>query len=163
MYKFRKLSPADYPLLLIWLSKPHVRQWWDEGEDTIEKIAENYGEEENLERFLLIEKTRKAEKPIGFFQYYLLPDESIGIDQFIGEENCLNRGVGTETIKLFIDLIRRKHDPPRIILDPLPENKRAVRCYEKVGFRHYETIKTAGGKFAYMMEIKDFHPADRKK
>ncbi len=154
MYSFQLLNKGDFPLLLEWLTKPHVKQWWDDGEDTLEKIAENYGEEENLERFLLIEKNEKAEKPIGFFQYYLLDDGSIGIDQFIGEADYINRGVGTKAVKLFIELILQKHKPKRIILDPLPENKRAVRCYEKVGFRHYETVRGADGNWAYMMELK---------
>lgn len=154
MYKFKRLTSDDFSLLLEWLSKPHVKQWWNDGEDTIEKIAENYGEEENLERFLLVEETEKAEKPIGFFQYYLLPDGSVGIDQFIGEEAYINRGVGETTIRLFIELITQKHNPARIILDPLPENKRAIRCYEKVGFRHYETVKKEDGSLACMMELK---------
>ncbi len=154
MYKFRPLTTKDFPLLLEWLAKPHVKKWWDDGEDTLHKIAENYGEEENSERFLLIENTEKAEKPIGFFQYYLLNDGSIGIDQFIGEADYINRGVGTEAVKLFIELILQKHQPKRIILDPLPENKRAIRCYEKAGFRYYETKRGEDGNLAYMMEIK---------
>ncbi len=156
MYKFRLLTENDFSILLEWLLKPHVKEWWDDGEDTLEKVAENYVEEGNLERFLLIEETEKAEKPIGFFQYYLLDDDSIGIDQFIGEADYINRGVGTKAVKLFIELILQKHKPKRIILDPLPENKRAIRCYEKAGFRHYETKRGTDGNLAFMMEFKEF-------
>ncbi|MEZ5424877.1 MAG: GNAT family N-acetyltransferase [Pyrinomonadaceae bacterium] len=154
MHQFRLLTPDDYPLLLEWLARPHVREWWDEGEDTLEKVAENYGPEEDLERFLLIEETEKGQRPIGFFQYYILPDRSVGIDQFIGEADRIDRGVGARAVRTFIELIARKHSPERIILDPQPENKRAIRCYEKVGFVHYETKIGEDGRMAYMMEFR---------
>lgn len=140
--------------MLEWLSKEHVKEWWDDGEDTIEKVALNYGEEEEgLERFILIEASDGGERPIGYFQHYHIPDGSIGIDQFIGEENYLDRGIGTRALGMFIEMIVREHEPDSIILDPSPDNKRAIRCYEKVGFRHYETKEGVEGGSAYMMRL----------
>jgi RimJ/RimL family protein N-acetyltransferase len=147
------LTDADFPLLLEWLSKEHVKQWWDDGEDTLEKIAQNYGEEKDLERFILVTPEAGGEKPIGYFQHYLVPDGSIGIDQFIGEEDYINRGVGTKAIRLFVEMIMRRHKPTSIILDPSPDNKRAIRCYEKVGFRYYETLEAVEGGLAHMMRL----------
>jgi RimJ/RimL family protein N-acetyltransferase len=151
--KFRSLTSDDFPLMLEWLSKEHVKQWWDDGEDTPEKVARNYGEEEGLERFILVEAEESGEKPLGYFQHYRVPDGSIGIDQFIGEEDYINRGVGTKAIRMFVEMIMREHKPSRIILDPSPDNQRAIRCYEKVGFRHYETKEGVEGGLAYMMQL----------
>ena len=150
MFRFRPLTANDFPILLKWLSRNHVKQWWDDGDDTLEKVARHYGAADETARFVLVEANNESEKPIGYFQYYFAAENSIGIDQFIGEEDYLNRGVGTRAIKMFIELIKRKHAPQTIILDPSPENKRAIRCYEKVGFRHYE-----GGEnqTAYMMRL----------
>ena len=155
MFKFRSLTSADYPLLLGWLSKAHVREWWDDGDDTLEKVARHYGEaEEGLARFILLEVEEAREKPLGYFQYYSAPDNSIGIDGFIGEEDCVNRGMGTAAIRMFVEMIGREFQPTSIILDPSPDNKRAIRCYEKVGFRHYETKQTDDGQLAYMMRLE---------
>ena len=154
MLKFRPLTPDDFPLLLEWLTKEHVRQWWDAGEGTLEDVAREYGREEGLERFILIEVEGNEEKPLGYFQYYLVPDGSIGIDQLIGEEDYVNRGIGEKAIRIFIELIMREHEPTCVILDPSPDNKRAIRCYEKVGFRHYETKRDRDGKPAYMMRLE---------
>lgn len=160
MLKFRPLTPDDFPLLLEWLSRAHVKQWWDDGEDTLEKVARHYGEEEEgLERFILLEVEESGEKPIGYFQHYLAGDGAIGIDQFIGEEDYLNRGVGTQAIGMFVEMIMREHHPSSIILDPSPDNKRAIRCYEKVGFRHYETKEGVEGELAYMMRLDCRAPA----
>ena len=78
---------------------------------------------------------------------------SIGIDQFIGAEECINRGIGTKAIQMFVEMIMRERKPTSIILDPSPENKRAIRCYEKAGFKHYET-KAGEEGLAYMMRLE---------
>jgi RimJ/RimL family protein N-acetyltransferase len=156
MFRFRPLTSDDFPLLLGWLCKEHVKQWWNDGDDTLEKVARYYGKKgEDIARFILMEVEGSVEKPLGYFQYYLV-DGSIGIDQFIGEENRINRGIGEKAIRMFIELIMRERKPISIILDPSPDNKRAIRCYEKVGFRHYEIKKTKDGGFAYMMRL-DYH------
>jgi aminoglycoside 6'-N-acetyltransferase len=153
--KFRPLTFEDFPLLLEWLSKAHVKQWWDDGEDTLEMVARNYGEaEEGLERFILVKAEEGCEKPLGYFQHYLVSDGSIGIDQFIGEADYINQGVGTTAIRMFVEMIMREHEPTGIIIDPSPDNKRAIRCYEKVGFRYYETKKGVEGCLAYMMRLE---------
>lgn len=155
MFRFRLLTPEDYPQMLVWLAKSHVRQWWDDSDDTLEKISAHYGGyDRDVERFILVETENGAEKPIGYFQYYAVSAHEFGIDQFIGEEDYLNRGVGERTIKLFLDLIKRRHDPKSVILDPMPDNKRAIRCYEKVGFKYYETKPVENGKSAYMMRYE---------
>ena len=150
MFTFRDLTPEDFPLLLEWLAKPHVKKWWNDGDDTLEKVAAHYGTPDETTRFILYDD----EKPIGYFQYYLAGNRQIGIDQFIGDENYVGRGVGAETIKMFVELITLKQKTSRIILDPSPENNRAIRCYEKVGFKHYETTKAEDGNWAYMMRLE---------
>jgi RimJ/RimL family protein N-acetyltransferase len=154
--KFRPLTSDDYTLMLEWLSRAHVKEWWDDREDTLEAVASHYGEAEaGLERFILVLADEGREKPLGYFQHYLAPDGSIGIDQFIGEEAYLNQGIGTTAVRMFVEMIMRERRPAAIILDPSPDNKRAIRCYEKVGFRHYETRRTIeGGGLAYMMRLE---------
>ncbi|HEX8288778.1 MAG TPA: GNAT family N-acetyltransferase [Pyrinomonadaceae bacterium] len=155
MYKFRKLEPEDFPLMLKWLSENHVREWWNDGDDTLEKVALHYGERsEDVRRFILIQEKEGVEKSIGYFQYYFASGGEIGIDQFIGEKDYLGKGVGEKAIRLFIELIIRVHNPKHVILDPSPENKRAIRCYEKVGFVHFETRQNENGEPAYMMRLK---------
>lgn len=155
MLEFRPLTPDDFPLLLEWLSKEHIKEWWDDGDDTLEKIARHYGEEEKgLGRFILVATDEEGESPIGYFQHYSVSEGLMGIDQFIGEEAYLGRGIGTRAIRMFVEMIARMHQPTAIILDPSPENSRAIKCYEKAGFRHYETRRTAEGRLAHMMRLE---------
>jgi len=154
MLSFRPLRVTDFPLLLTWLSNEHVKQWWNDGDDTLEKVALHYGDKEpEIARYILVESTAEDEKSIGYFQYYPLSQEIIGIDQFIGEVDRINQGMGTAAIRLFLEMIITRHKPQQIILDPNPENKRAIRCYEKVGFLYYATEQREDGESAYMMSF----------
>ena len=154
MLSFRSLRVSDFPLLLTWLSNGHVKQWWNDGDDTLEKVAMHYGAEEpDVARFILIESTESGESLLGYFQYYIVSKEVIGIDQFIGEADRINKGIGTAAINLFLEIIVTRHKPQQIIIDPHPENKRAIRCYEKVGFVYYSTELNENGESAYMMRL----------
>jgi aminoglycoside 6'-N-acetyltransferase len=154
MLGFRPLRVTDFPLLLTWLSNDHVKQWWHDGDNTLDKVAMHYGAEEpDVARFILIESTEAGESPLGYFQYYIVSKEIIGIDQFIGEVDHINKGIGTAAIKLFLEMIVTRHKPQQVIIDPHPENKRAIRCYEKVGFVYYATKLKENGESAYMMRL----------
>jgi RimJ/RimL family protein N-acetyltransferase len=154
MLSFRPLRVTDFPLLLTWLSTDHVKQWWNDRDDTLEKIALHYGAEEpEIARFILIEWNEMGERLLGYFQYHIVSQEIIGIDQFIGEADCINKGIGTAAIKLFLEMIVTRHNPQQVIIDPHPENRRAIRCYEKVGFLYYATELKENGKSAYMMRL----------
>lgn len=158
MFRFKKISAPDFPQMLEWLSKNHIKQWWNDGDDTLEKVRLHYGaEDKNVSRFILVKIEDEVEKSIGYFQYYLdnfKSDRTIGIDQFIGEEEYLDKGVGAQTIKLFIELIKEQYQPTAIVLDPSTENKRAINCYRKVGFRHYKTVTDEYGQTVYLMRLE---------
>ena len=155
MISFQPLNTEDYTLLLAWLAKPHVKQWWDDGDDTLEKVAEHYGEEAGEERFVIWyqESSSESSAPIGYIQSYREGDGAMGIDLFLGEERFVNRGIGTQVLQSFIQQAIERHDPPYFVIDPALENARAIRCYEKVGFRRYATVLNEEGKPAYMMRL----------
>ena len=154
MLSFRPLRASDFPLLLTWLSNDHVKQWWNDGDNTLEKVALHYGAEEpDVARFILIDSTETGESALGYFQYYVVSKEIIVIDQFIGEADYINQGIGTAAIRLFLEMIVAKHEPQEVIIDPYPENKRAIKCYEKVGFIYYATELKKNGESAYMMRF----------
>jgi aminoglycoside 6'-N-acetyltransferase len=160
MLSFRPLSVTDFPLLLAWLSNEHVKQWWNDGDDTLEKVALHYGAEAaDVARFILVESTEVGERAIGYFQCYVVSKEIIGIDQFIGEPDLINQGVGTAAIKLFLEMVIASHKPQQVVIDPNSENKRAIRCYEKVGFVYYAMQPTNNGDSSYVMKFDCEHRA----
>ena len=93
---------------------------------------------------------------IGYIQFYLVGEESrnsyglpadydlesvYGIDQFIGEVSCWNGGLGTRSISLLLRYLFQTNGARKVILDPQVTNLRAIRRYEKCGFRKVKILE----------------------
>ena len=57
------------------------------------------------------------------------------MDQFIGEPEYWNKGIGTRFMKMILKYLVTEKGANAVILDPHQNNPRAVRMYEKAGFR----------------------------
>ncbi|UZR99484.1 GNAT family N-acetyltransferase [Chondrinema litorale] len=88
-------------------------------------------------------------KPIGFVQiidpekedsYYwgnVAPNQR-AIDIWIGEKENLGKGYGTEMMRQAIAKCFENPSVTAILIDPLESNARAIRFYEKIGFKFLE-------------------------
>ena len=56
---------------------------------------------------------------------------------FIGDKNYRNQGYGTEAIKLILDYAFNYLNLNNIKLDLMSFNERALKCYQKCGFKEY--------------------------
>jgi RimJ/RimL family protein N-acetyltransferase len=151
---FKPLQENDLDLLCMWLDKPHVKAWWDDGlthEETKNIYRERIGDAVVVPFIVYLD-----DKPIGYIQYYHAdkvgdgwwPDEidgTVGIDQFIGEEELINCGYGTQMIGVFIKQLFENPAIKKIITDADPNNHRAIRCYEKAGLRVMGEVQTPDG------------------
>lgn len=163
-FEFRPLAAADLPLLCEWLKRPHLQKWWRRGPVTLEEVQQKY-----LPRVAGADAARPffavlGGRPVGYIQYYLAsegpewwPDRPgagvVGIDQFLADGDRLGEGLGTAMVSAFVDYLLEDPRIREIRVDPSPENSRAIRCYEKVGFRTVERITTPDGA-ALMMVLK---------
>ena len=144
----RLLEDNDKTLLLKWLTDERILNFW-EGKSSVydlDRITEKYYSEEDVEIIrTIIEYDGKS---IGYVQMYKLNDELLneyeypltdkvvyGIDQFIGEPEYWDKGIGTKFMKLVLQYLTKEKNADIIILDPHADNPRAIRCYEKVGFK----------------------------
>lgn len=163
---FRRLETSDIPLIHRWLLTPHVARWWYDDVGTFEEVEATYlayvEGREAVEPYLIL----RDGSPIGYIQSYRLDDEeefddfvgvpdSAGVDLFIGEKEFLYRGLGSLVIRRFIEeVVFADARNEACIIDPEPTNKAAIRAYEKVGFRHFKTIRIPGEPAeAYLMKL----------
>ncbi len=70
------------------------------------------------------------------------PAGTRGLDQFIGEPDMLDRGHGSAFIRVFAERLLA-NGTPRVVIDPDPTNARAIRAYEKAGFRGDRIVRHA--------------------
>lgn len=144
---FRPMNEDDLGLMLKWLTDERVLEFYD-GRDqkyTQETIRERYTKQRADGRYRVIIEYDAV--PIGYAQIYQVQgelfheyhypktDEKIfAMDQFIGETECWNMGIGTEYCKVACQYLQTEMGADRVILDPRKNNPRAIRAYQKAGF-----------------------------
>jgi aminoglycoside 6'-N-acetyltransferase len=136
-YQFLPMSAADLPLVRRWLAAPHVREWWGDPGEQFALVSED------LEQ--CYEQTAWPDNGLGIH-----PPGTRGIDQFIGEPDMTGRGHGSSFIRAFIAGLVRA-GTPRVLTDPDPANARAIRAYEKAGFRKDRMVDTPDGRALLMV------------
>jgi len=150
--QFRPMSLDDLPTMHRWVNAEHVREWWDPL-PSLDSVAAKY-----TSRILGKEPTRSfvvesSRRPIGYIQTYLIADypdyarhvdasdHAAGVDLLIGEPEYIGRGFGPELLCEFLRAIVFADDSvAECIIGPDVRNLRAIRSYEKVGFRFWKTI-----------------------
>jgi aminoglycoside 6'-N-acetyltransferase len=154
-YTFHPLIADDLPLVRRWLATPHVAEWWGNPEEQ-HKLVTGDLDEPAMDQFIVARDTM----PFAYLQCYKLanwntgfgshPEDTRGIDQFIGEANMVNRGHGSAFIR---DFVARKlaSGTPRMVTDPDPKNGRAIRAYEKAGFVKDRLVDTPDGRCLLMV------------
>jgi RimJ/RimL family protein N-acetyltransferase len=144
---FRPLGRDDLGLMYEWLRREHVRRWWDEHE-SYEDVAEHYLPAIEGRRPVDLYLILLDGQPIGFIQAYLVaehPDFAAlvglgagvaGADLFIGEEELIGKGLGSEVLRAFVrDVVFARPATTACIADPDVRNAASLRAFEKSGFR----------------------------
>ena len=146
---FTPVGTDDLPLLAQWLALPHWRDWWDgDSEAELDHIRDMIRGRDSTRPFLF----RLDGRPVGYIQAWRiadarvepwlslapwvmdLPDDAVGVDLSIGPAALLSQGLGSRALAAFVALLRAE-GRRTIVIDPDPSNRRAIRAYEKAGFR----------------------------
>ena len=148
-YLFRPMTPGDLPLVRRWLALPHVREWWGDAEQQYSLVSGDL-DEPAMDQYIF----STAGNPFAYLQCYDLtawnsdfgphPPGTRGIDLFIGEPDMIERGHGSALVRCFVDE-RLQQGAPRIVTDPDPANRRAIRAYEKAGFEKSRIVDAPDG------------------
>jgi RimJ/RimL family protein N-acetyltransferase len=163
----RPLGPDDLPQLHAWFRQDHVRPWF--GERSMEDVREEYEAYFDGRELVTPFVVLLGSRPIGMVGWSRFGDfpemmESYEVDDpdaancdiLIGDLASTRRGIGPRVI----DLLLREHvfADPRItscIIDPHEDNARAIRAYEKAGFRYLRTVRDhEDGRALHLMELR---------
>ena len=145
----------DLPVVRAWLAAPHVREWWGEPGEQFALVSGDL-QQRALEQYIVM----SGDRPFAYLQCYdqeawpenglgTHPPGTRGIDQFIGEPDMLGCGHGSAFIGAFVEGLLTA-STPRVVTDPDPANARAIRAYEKAGFRRQWELDTPDGRALLM-------------
>ncbi|WP_219412694.1 GNAT family N-acetyltransferase [Pseudonocardia nigra] len=150
MITFRRLDPADFPLLGRWLAQEYVARWWHH-ETSTEAVERDFGptargEVPSEDLLALLDG-----HPLGLVQRYRLidfpeyvaelgpvvevPEGAMSIDYLIGDRDKVGRGIGPLMIRSILARIWREHPDVTAVLVPVvAANRASWRALEKAGF-----------------------------
>jgi aminoglycoside 6'-N-acetyltransferase len=148
--KVRKLEEKDKLLLVKWLSNPLILEFY-EGRDNpfdLEKVEKVFYPPEDGEVRCIVEF---KDNDIGYVQFYPLDDATkydygyfeenvFGTDQFIGEVEYWNKGIGKLLVSSMVEYLIEEKKAKRVVMDPRSSNTRAIICYEKCGFQKVKLL-----------------------
>lgn len=149
-FSFRRATREGFAQLARWLAEPHVARWWDH-EFTPEAIERDFGPvvdgvDPSDDYHVLLDG-----RPIGYVQFcrfadfpeYIsevaphvqVPDGAGSIDYFIGEPDCIGRGIGTAMIAAFTaQLWAAQPDLTCLIVPVNSANEASWRALVSAGF-----------------------------
>ena len=147
-YQFRPMTASDMPMMHAWLAHPHVVPWWHDADD-FEFVSGDMNHHD-MAQFIV----HADERPFGYLQCYRIgdwhvgfgpqPEGTRGIDQFIAEADMVGCGHGSAFIRQFADDLFAA-GTSRVVVDPRPDNPRAIRAYQKAGFAPDRLVDTPDG------------------
>jgi aminoglycoside 6'-N-acetyltransferase len=160
---FRPVSAADLPMLADWLARPHWREWWGDPETELGYIRAMVEGRDGTRPFI----AEMAGEPVGYIHMWFvpetrvepwiseapwlrdLPDDAVGVDLSVADPERLGAGLGTAILRAFVAELRREGRDV-VVIDPHATNARAVRAYEKAGFRPIPELLGRTGEFLVM-------------
>src|SRR6266581_2474337 len=155
-YRFQPMTADDLSLVRRWLTRAHVTEWWGDPAEQLTLVSGDL-DEPAMDQYIVV----KDDRAFAYLQCYpqaawpenglgLHPNGTRGIDQFIGEADMVGCGHGSGFIRAFTDRLLAA-GTPQVITDPDPVNARAVRAYEKAGFRKEREVDTPDGRALLMV------------
>lgn len=164
---FRPLRDVDLPMLVDWLSRDHVVEWWAQGRSVPTIAAARAKYLPRLEATSPVKPylASLAGKDMGFIQSYVALDCGEGwweqetdpgvrgIDQFLADGDNLGQGLGTRMVSAFVRRLLAEPGVTAVQTDPHPNNARAIRCYVKSGFAPVRTVITPDGPALLMVAV----------
>ncbi len=144
--RLRAIEREDIPRFLKWLNDPSVTRYL-----TLYLPFSQAEEEEWFERHLEDERSRvfaieTAEgKHIGNIGLEDIDwkDRRAMLGIFIGERDFWDQGYGTDAVRALLRLAFEEMGLHRISLHVFDFNQRAIRCYQKCGFRQEGCLREA--------------------
>jgi aminoglycoside 6'-N-acetyltransferase len=138
-YSFPRLTRADYPLMREWLAQPHVRAWWGDPDEEIALIDEDIDTGPTDMRLVALGGVPFAyvqDYPVhhwGSPQFAPFPPGARGVDTFLGEASFLGQGHAARYLRQRCGALLDE-GATAVVIDPSPDNERAVRAYRRAGF-----------------------------
>ena len=146
--RLRAVTREDLPRFVEWFSDPDVRRYLDmylpfslaQEERWFDNLLERM---EKRETVMFTIETGEDDARIGNISLFDVnwKDRHAELGITIGDQDYWSRGYGTDAIRTMLELAFYQMNLHRVALRVHADNARAIRAYEKVGFRHEGSLR----------------------
>lgn len=154
----RKPTIVDLLKLARWLSKPHVKTYWESPRGFLGRFRKYYRylHSERITQFMIVQDG----STIGYVQCARSNDDSghWELDILIGDEQCIGKGIGPKVLALCEHHLIEKYEAQSIFVDPLANNERAIRAFTKANFVYHSTRSSPQGTIIIMRKSLKENP-----
>ncbi len=154
----RALEYDDLPHLWRWQNDRNVMdQMWIDPTSlrAVQKEFEDELGKDRQKRFIIDDK--ESGRPIGVIWYYnLRENHSAEIGIYIGEPELHGKGLGADAVVTFLRFLFDVKNLHRVGLSVSADNRRAVACYERCGFKHEGALREfcwIGGRYVDLVNM----------
>ena len=157
LVRLRPVRPDDADVIAGIIAAPENSEWWP-GYD-IERARREYVEEPDGDA--VVYAIEHEGDVVGMIQSYEEDDPDYrhaGIDITLAP-TATDRGLGTDAVRTLARHLFEHDGHHRLVIDPAATNARAIRCYEKVGFRpvgimrQYEADGRGGWRDGLLLDL----------
>ena len=154
--RIRDLEPGDLDVITEIHAAPTVIRWWPDY-DRARVEREMFGSDED-EHWFAIDLHGRTIGLIGYYEENEFEYRHAGMDLTL-HPDFHDQGFGTDAVRTMARWLISERGHHRLIIDPDVENARAVRCYEKVGFkpvgvmRRYQALRSGGYNDGLLMDM----------
>jgi RimJ/RimL family protein N-acetyltransferase len=142
----RPVAPADLPALRHWFNDPAVMRFWGRPRPL---VLPNQFDADLPGRFAGFDDAGyftiedPSGRPIGRIEFERLDERNRSAELMIliGEPDALGRGFGRDAVRALLTYLFRDRNLYRVELTVLPDNKRAIRSYQRSGFSIEGTLR----------------------
>ena len=148
--RLRPAAEPDLPKLMEWDNDPEITRWAGKRFERHEEAREWYLSRANSRKTFVIEVDGKVIGEIEIINIsWRLHTGEMRI--FIGDKSLWDRGLGEESVRVLVEGLFETTSLEEVFLRVNKANRRARRCYEKVGFRPEGRLRTGDGEIILMI------------
>ena len=154
-YTFRRLTPADLPLMRRWLDRAHVKAWWPDAEKQAALMLQDMDNPQidmqvvglNDHPFAYVHD--HDARSFGMAQYADLPVGARVMATFVGDDAFMGQGHSAGYIDARVRDLRIHF--PMIAVGPNTTDTRAISIYAQAGFMKRRLAPTRDGRLVQVM------------
>lgn len=144
----------NYRLLEKWCSNEEIYKCFEQRILSYDEIVKKYKNRCSINSKVPVYMIYYKDKEIGIIQYQNVKPNTYELDVFIGEIDLHSKGLGEIVINLMTNYLIKFNGAKTLLLCPLKENEKAIKCYSKCGYKikkEYKDFNTIGEEKDYVM------------